>query len=550
MRPHSVLTSAALPSIPLLASALLSGCLVGPNYERPATPEHAEYRAGSDGSEAGRPEQSSGAEDAGATQADPNASVAADAGAADAGTPVAATAGVADAGAPVAANAGAADAGAPVAADAEAPAAASAGAPPVGAPSPQSVADLPWWELFRDPVLQELIETALANNRDLDAAMARIAQARAALGFSKANLYPRIDGVASGALEGNTEADGFDASGLLAGAVTWEVDLFGRIRRSNEAALRDLLATEEAYRGVTIALVAQVADLYLVLRDLDNRLDISESTAEARRESLEIIQIRQDAGMVSEVDVNQAEIQLADAEAAVEAFRRLRSQTENGISLLIGSAPVSIPRGSVLADQVFPPEVPTGLPSELLERRPDILAAEQQLAAQTARIGVAEAIKYPSLTLTADGGASFASVTAGFLNLGADLFAPLFNAGQNQRRVEIEVARTEELMAAYEQTILNAFREVEDAMVAVTRYEAEYQTRLRQLGAARSAANLSWVRYEGGLTSYLEVLDVQRSEFAAELATSETLQLRLTSLVQLYRALGGGWDPVAEEETP
>ncbi len=498
------LRGSALPSGALLASASLAGCLVGPNYERPPTPEHAEYTAAD--------------ADGGPAQSAPSAAaVGAD----------------------------------PALTDPEAPGMSpTANTGPVAAPSPQSVADLSWWELFQDPVLQDLIDTALANNRDLDAAMARIAEARAALGFSKANLYPRIDGIASGDLEGNTEADGFDASGLLAGAVTWEVDLFGRIRRSNEAALRDLLATEEAYRGVTIALVAQVAELYLVLRDLDNRLAISESTAQARRESLEIIEIRQAAGMVSEVDVNQAEIQLADAEAAVEAFRRLRSQTENGISLLLGSAPVSIPRGEALADQVFPPDMPAGLPSELLERRPDILAAEQQLAAQTARIGVAEAIKYPSLTLTADGGASFASVTAGFLNLGADLFAPLFNAGQNQRRVEIEIARTEQLIATYEQTILNAFREVEDAMVAVSRYEAEYQTRLRQLQAARSAANLSWVRYEGGLTSYLEVLDVQRSEFAAELATSETLQLRLTSLVQLYRALGGGWAPVEEEQTP
>lgn len=477
-----------LPSLPVATAALLTGCMVGPNYERPPTPEHAEYR-----------------------------------------------------------EAAARETGAPAAPDDSATDTAAA-LPTV--PTPASVADLAWWELFRDPVLQELIETALANNRDLDVAMARIAEARAALGFSRADLYPRIDAIASGALEGNTEGEGFDASGVLAGAVTWEADLFGRLRRSNEAALEGLLATEEAYRGVTIALVAQVADLYLVLRDLDNRLSISEATADARRESLDIIRIRQAAGMVSEVDVNQAEIQLADAEAAVEVFLRLRDQTENGLSFLLGSPPLAIPRGEALADQVFPPDLPAGLPSELLERRPDILAAEHQLAAQTARIGVAEAVKYPSLTLTADVGASFASLTAGFLNLGADLFAPLFNSGQNQRRVEIEVARTEQAIANYEQTILNAFREVEDAMVAVHRYEAEYATRLRQLGAARSAANLSWVRYDGGLTSYLEVLDVQRSEFAAELATSETLQLRLTSVVQLYRALGGGWHPPTVEETP
>jgi multidrug efflux system outer membrane protein len=212
---------------------------------------------------------------------------------------------------------------------------------------------------------------------------------------------------------------------------------------------------------------------------------------------------------------------------------------------------MSIARGEALEDQVLPPQLPVGLPSELLDRRPDVLAAERQLAAQTARIGVAEAIKYPSLTLSADIGASFASLTTGFLTLGADLFAPLFNAGQNQRRVEIEVARTEQLLYSYEQTILNAFREVEDAMVAVNRYEAEYATRQRQVTAARSALELSWVRYEGGLTSYLEVLDVERSQFSAELAASETLQLQLTSIVQLYRALGGGWTPIEEtDEVP
>ena len=455
---------AAIGAMPLL----LAGCLVGPNYERPETPTHHEFRAS-------LPEM--------------NAVVVDD------------------------------------------------------LPPPASVADIAWWDLFQDSVLRDLIDEALANNKDLDVAAARIAESRAALGFSKADLYPRIDAAAPGTLDWTTESEGIDASASVAGLVTWEADLFGRIRRSNEAALRSLLATEEGYRSVTIALVAQVADSYLVLRDLDNRLAISEATAEARRESLEIIEVRHSAGMVSEVDVNQAEIQLADAETAVQTFHRLRAQTENGIRFLLGSPPLEVPRGVALNEQVLPPALPTGLPSELLERRPDVLAAEHLLAAQTARIGVAEAIKYPSLTISADLGASFASLTTGFLSLGADAFAPLFNSGQNQRRVEIEIARTEQLLGSYEQTILNALREVEDAMVAVDWYEAEYATRQRQVEAARSAAELSWVRYEGGLTSYLEVLDVQRSEFSAELAASETRQLQLNSLVQLYRALGGGWSP-------
>ena len=460
------------PSLFLLGAILLGGCLVGPNYERPATPEHADYREAATIPDSVRAE-----------------------------------------------------------------------APPV-----ESVADLPWWELFQDSVLQDLIGIALENNRDLKVALARIVEARAALGFSKADLYPFVDGIAGATVDGDTEADELTASGVLAGRVTWEADLFGRIRRSNEAALNDLLATEEAYRAVTIALVAQVAELYLVLRDLDNRLAISEATADVRRESLEIIEARFAAGVVSEVDVNQAEIQLAEAEAAVEAFERQRAQTENAISLLLGQPPMNIARGVALQDQVFPPELPAGLPSELLDRRPDVLVAERQLAAQTARIGVAEAIKYPSLTLSADVGASFASVTTGFLTLAADLFAPLFNSGKNQRRVEIEKARTEQLLHSYEQTILNAFREVEDAMVAVHRYDSEYAQRLRQLHAAESAAELSWIRYQGGWTSYLEVLEVQRSLFSAALAASQTLQLKHASMVQLYRALGGGWSPVNEDQ--
>ena len=456
----------------------LVGCTVGPDYTRPVTPEHVEYRE-------------------------------------DAATPTTSTP------------------------DTLAP-------PAAPVPAVESVADLPWWELFRDPVLQDLIETAIANNRDLDVAMARIEEARAALGFQRANLIPRIDAVASGELEDTTAEGGVDASAVVAGAVSWEADLFGRLRRTNEAALRDLLATEEAFRGLTIALVAQVADQYILLRDLDNRLSVSEATAEARESSLEILRVRFSAGVISEVEVNQGEIELAIARSAVEAFRRLRGQTENVLAFLIGSPPTEIARGDALSDDMLPPDLPAGFPSDLLDRRPDILVAEHALAAQTARIGVAEALKYPSVTLSANIGASFASVTAGFLNMAADLFAPIFNAGQNDRRVEIEVARTRQALASYEQTVLNAFREVENAMIAVHRYEAEYRQRLLQLQAARNAAALSWARYEGGLTSYLEVLDVQRSEFSAELAASEALGLRLSSLVDLYRALGGGWTPPEE----
>jgi len=410
-----------------------------------------------------------------------------------------------------------------------------------------SIADLPWWDLFEDPVLEELINTALENNRDLRASLARIAESRARLGIVRADLYPRLNYAADGGIGWNSEQDASAASAVIALDASYQVDLWGRVKRSNEAAVQELLATEESYRAVTIGLVSAVAQTYFLLRDLDNRLVISEQTVDSRRESLEVVMSRFAAGMVSEVDVNQAEIQVAEAEVSVQTFARLRTQTENALSVLLGQPPLDIARGGTLSEQLAVPEIPVGLPSELLDRRPDILAAERRLHAQTARIGVAEALKYPQLNLSGDMGASFGDLSSTFAGLGAQLFGPLFNSGENQRRVDVEMARTEQLLNTWEQSFLTALREVEDALVATYTYEAESAARQRQLTAASSAAELSWVRYEGGLTSYLEVLDLQRSLFTSQLRASETQQLRLTSMVQLYQALGGGW--VAEQDS-
>jgi len=415
-------------------------------------------------------------------------------------------------------------------------------------PPGESIANLPWWELFQDPVLRDLVQEALAQNKDLKVALARIAEARAQAGFTKADLYPRID-IAAGAdlVEARTgDGDALPTRDVfLAADVFYEIDLWGKLRRANEASVQELLATEEAYRVVTITLVADVGSLYLQLRDLDNRLEISQRTLQAREESLEIIRVRFEAGVISEVDVNQAEIQVFDARASVESFQRLRTQTENALSVLLGRTPDEIARGLTLAEVEYMFEIPVGLPSELIQRRPDVLQAERRLAAQTARIGVAEALKFPSLSLTGTAGVSDdlteGGPTSWFAGLGAQLLGPLFNAGKNERRVEIERARTEQLLQQYEQSILTAFREVEDAIVATNTYRTEYTARRQQVESATNAADLSWVRYEGGLTSYLEVLDLQRSQFSAELAASQTLQLHLSSIVELYKALGGGW---------
>ncbi len=410
-----------------------------------------------------------------------------------------------------------------------------------------AIVNLPWWEMFEDPVLHDLIDTALAGNRDLRTSMARISESRARLGIVRADLYPRLNYSGSGGIDVSSATDGSDASGVVALDVSYQLDLWGRVRRSNEAAVQEMLATEEAYRNVTIGLVSQVARTYFLLQDLDNRLNISEQTVTTRQQTLGVVESRQKAGMVTEVDVNQAEIQVYEAEVSVQTFARLRAQTENALSVLLGQPPLDIERGVSLQDMPPLPEIPAGLPSVLLDRRPDILAAERRLHAQTARIGVAEALKFPQLNLTADLGAQFSDATTSFAGLGAQIFGPLFNAGENQRRVDVEVARTEQLLNTYEQTFLVALREVEDAMIASETYELELALRLKQLDSASNAAELSWVRYEGGLTSYLEVLDLQRSLFSSQLKASETMQLRLISLVQLYQALGGGW--VAQQDS-
>lgn len=408
-------------------------------------------------------------------------------------------------------------------------------------PSGESIANTAWWELFSDTTLTNLIWEALNNNNDLRSAIARIDEASASLNIVKSNLYPKINYAGDGSVsyDSDNKNVGYGVTGGV--NIAYTVDLWGRIRRLNEAALSEYLATEEAYRALTIIIVAETARAYFILRDLDNRLIISQQTADSWQDNQEIVEARYKGGFVSQVDVNQAKIQLLEAKTAIQTFTRLRNQTENAISVLLGLPPQNIPRGFLLRDQVMPVNLPTGLPSELLSRRPDVLATEQRLQAQNARIGAAEALRYPSLTLSADVAAQFINPVVGFSSLGAQLLGPIFNAGENKRRVEVEVARTEQLLNSYEVTFLNAIREVEDAMIAVETYSMEVELRTEQLQAAEEAARLSWVRYDGGLTSYLEVLDLQRSSFNSQLKASEAFQLQLVSTVQLYQALGGGW---------
>ena len=412
--------------------------------------------------------------------------------------------------------------------------------------------NLNWWEVFQDDELNRLIDIALEESRDLAIATARIDEARAFYGFTRADLYPRIDGAATGQ-RGNTAQQIIPGVGVinnyvLSANLNWEIDVFGKLRRANQAALAGLLAEEQNRRAVYITLIADVASAYFLLRDLDARREIAERTLATRQNSTRIIRERFNKGTKPLLDVNQAEIQEAQAAADLAAFARQVAEAENLISALIGRNPGPIARGAALAEQVLPPDVPAGLPSELLTRRPDVLAAEQALIAQTANIGVAQALRFPSLTLTGTAGyisnelSSLTDRESSIFEFRGDVFQPLINWGQNKRRVEIERARAEQLLNNYELTILLAFREVEDSLVAIRTLRDEYAARQMQVRAAESAARLSRARYDGGVTSYLEVLDIERSLFQAEIAASSVRRQRLTAVVDLYKALGGGWD--------
>lgn len=424
----------------------------------------------------------------------------------------------------------------------------------------KSVAELQWWELFRDPQLQELVRVALEENRDLRVAIARVDEARARVGEARSDLFPAIDGVANGSRDNRFEqfipGAGIQENYFLGITANYEVDLWGKFRRSTEAARADLLSIEENQRTVMITLIADVASAYLLLRDLDARVAIAQDTLQARNKSTALIQARFDKGTVALIDVNQAQILEADAAAQLAQLRRQARETENLLNVLLGKNPRPIIRGRAIDKDLVVPEVPAGLPSTLLERRPDIRAAEASLAAQTARIGVATALRIPSVTLTGNLGLASNDLSdllesdGKIWGVGIDILGPIFDAGKRRSLVEVEKARTEQALNTYEQSILQALREVEDALAGIRWYREELAAREFQLNAAQSASDLSWARYNGGVTSYLEVLDSDRSLFDAQLAASQIRRRELVSIVSLYKALGGGWvlpGPAADE---
>ncbi len=419
-----------------------------------------------------------------------------------------------------------------------------------------TIINLKWWELFQNDELKTLIENALEHNQNVLIAASRIEEARAIVGYNKADYWPSLGYDVSGArMQTNVPGSGVqgpfnDFSGVA--TLAWELDFWGKYRRATEAARAEMLASDFGHRAIQVSLISSVASTYFLLLDFDSRLDISKKTLESRRESLRIIGERFDKGIVPEIDLNQAEIQEAIAAASVPFYERLVAQTENALSILLGYNPDAIARTRTLRDETIPPDIPAGIPSTILSRRPDINQAEQMLIAQNARIGVAVAMRFPSISLTGMLGAAASDLSnvvigdALVWSVGAGIVGPIFQFGKNKRRVDIERERMHQDSLYYVQTILKAFREVEDALVEISTLDRESIARERQMASAQNAAMLSKERYDGGVTSYLEVLDSERSQFNAELAASETYQLYLNAYVFLYKALGGGW--ISEEE--
>ncbi len=420
-----------------------------------------------------------------------------------------------------------------------------------------TVLNLRWWELFNDEQLIAHIDTALVNNRDVRIAASRVEEARFVVGYTRADQWPFFGYDMKAGRQKLNLGENMNSpfnSFTTMGNVSWEVSFWGKYRRMNEAAREELMGTQYAHRAVMISLISEVASTYFLLLDYNSRLEIARQTLESRRKGLRIMKDKFEYGTIPELDLNQAEIQEAIAAASVPKFERSVAQTEHALSILLGQNPESIPASGILTDQKEPPDIPAGIPSDLLQRRLDVMEAEHRYAAQNARIGVAQAMRWPVISLTAGLGVASGDLTSllssGSLawSVGGGIVGPIFNFGKNKRRVQIERQKTDQSLLFYENTVLNAFRDVEDALVEVHTYKKELSSRIRQRDAAQNANMLSKERYDGGVTSYLEVLDSERSLFNAELSTSETYQRRLNSYVKLYKALGGGWISAEEEQ--
>jgi multidrug efflux system outer membrane protein len=413
-----------------------------------------------------------------------------------------------------------------------------------------SYADLPWWQVFQDPQLQELIRTALKQNYDLQLATERINAARAQVVVTRSGLFPQAAG--NGSFNGGKE-NNFQTNYnflLLTADAAFQLDLFGKLRRATQAARAQLLATEDARQTVILTLVSDAASDYFALLELDLQLQITQQTIKTQEDSVKLTKFRVEHGVATKLDVLQAQQVLDSADATVPDLERQIAQEENAISILLGNYPQGVPRGRPLVEQPLPPEVPPGLPSSLIERRPDIREAEEKLVAANAEIGVAKAEFFPQISLTGSGGGSFGRSSAfsglmssqlGIWSYGLQVSQPLFTGGALTGNLRFAKSENQQAVIAYRQAIQRAFGDVSDALIG---YEKLHQVRVRQevtVADLQESVRLSILRYKGGTTTYLEVLDGQRSLFSAELVLAQARGTECQSLVQLYRALGGGW---------
>jgi len=439
----------------------------------------------------------------------------------------------------------------------------------LGAAEQESLANTPWWDLFQDPELVQLIKAALAENQDLKIAVERIEEARAIYGFQRADLYPKVQAGASAARVQVSEngipnlPSGLDNEGSIYGvgaSVFWELDFFGRVRRATEAELAQLYAAEQSRRAVVLTLVADVATAYVDLRELDRRVEISRRTLESRIAYVGLARDRFEGGVTSELDLHQAEAEQHRTETLLYEFEGLVTQKENELSQLLGRNPATVARGRALEEIAVPPAVPSGLPAALLERRPDIREAEEQLVSANARIGEAKALLYPSISLTGAFGWESSELDellespSQSWSIGANLLQPIFNSGQLQRGVEVAESRQRQALYSYERSVLLAFREVEDALASLRQSRLRVAAAGQRVNSERKVLDLAETRYGGGVSDYLEVLDAQRSLFDAELGETGARRDEFVALIQLYKALGGGWPDVhdggASDEAP
>jgi outer membrane protein, multidrug efflux system len=414
-----------------------------------------------------------------------------------------------------------------------------------------SLADMDWAQVFPDPAIAELIRTALARNQDVLIAAARIEQAEAQLGITRADQLPAANlGLAAGRerIAATSQTPAITTSVFQGNAsASWELDFWGKFRRATEAARADLLAAEWNRRGVITSLIASVAGAYYQLLELDLQLEISKRTLSSRRESLELTQLQERQGAVSILDVRQAEQLVYNASQTIIDIERRTEQQENFISVLLARNPGPIPRGRKLTEQPHDPLVPAGLPSTLLQRRPDIQLQEARLIAANARIGVARAAFFPSISLTGGAGVQSADLSdlfkgpSGAWNFIGSLTQPIFAGGRLSSGVKLAEAQKKEALIVYQQTIQQAFREVSDALVAYRRNREFREQQELLADSTRDALALAEQRYRGGAASYLEVLDGNTRTFAAELGLAQAQLNELLALVQLYNALGGGW---------